>query len=203
MTDGHATPAGSEGATFVIRRKVLKLFGAAFYIRDPAGSLIGYCKQRAFKLKEDIRIYADEACTSEWITIKARSIIDFGSTYDVARPDGRVLGSLRRRGLASTFVRDSWLVFDAGGREVAQVREDGSALPVLRRFVDFVAVLFPQRYSLVRNDGAVLATFRQRFNPFIYQLEVRIAHADPAVEDALILAVGCLITAIEGYQAGG
>lgn len=203
MTDSHQTPAGSEPVAYTIRRKVFKIFGAAFYIRDSAGNLVGYCKQRAFKLKEDIRIYADEACTTEWITIQARSIIDFGSTYDVARPDGRVLGSLRRRGLASTFVRDSWLVFDPSGREVAQLREDGSALPMLRRFVDFVAVLFPQKFSLVRPDGKVLAAFHQKFNPLIYQLEVRIIDSDPAMEDAMILAAGCLITAIEGYQSGG
>ncbi len=47
------------GEHYTIRRKVLKIFGAAFHIYDPHGNLAGYCKQKAFKLKEDIRIYTD------------------------------------------------------------------------------------------------------------------------------------------------
>lgn len=50
------------GEAYTIRRKVLKLFGAAFHIYNPAGAVVGFCKQKAFKLKEDIRVYTDETC---------------------------------------------------------------------------------------------------------------------------------------------
>lgn len=79
------------GEQYTVRRKVFKFFGAAFHVYDPAGRIVGYCKQKAFKLREDIRIYTDESCTSELIVIKARSIIDFSSTYDVTLPDGTSL----------------------------------------------------------------------------------------------------------------
>ncbi len=68
---------------YIIRRKVFKLFGAAFHIYDTHGNLAFYSKQKAFKLKEDIRVYGDTEMTSELILIKARGVIDLGMTYDV------------------------------------------------------------------------------------------------------------------------
>ena len=76
------------GEMYTIRRQVLKLLGAAFHLYNPAGEVVGYCKQAALKLKEDIRVYTDESCAQELLTIKARSIIDFSATYDIALSDG-------------------------------------------------------------------------------------------------------------------
>jgi uncharacterized protein YxjI len=192
------------GESYTIRRKVLKIFGAAFHIYSPSGAVVGYCKQKAFKLKEDIRIFTDESCTTELLNIKARSMIDFGATYDVTLPDGTSVGSLRRKGLASTFLRDSWMVFDAGGRQIADLQEDGSFLAFARRYVDLVSLLYPQKFTLRRaNGGEEIARFRQHFNPFIYRLSVAILKDDPELDDLVILAAGCLITAVEGRQAGG
>jgi hypothetical protein len=191
------------GESYTIRRKVLKIFGAAFHIYDPEKQLVGYCKQKAFKFKEDIRIYTDESCTAELLVIKARSIIDFGATYDVTSPDGVVLGSFRRKGLASTFLKDSWLLFDAGGREIAALKEDGSILALLRKYVEYVSLLSPQRFTLTRLDGTALARYRQHFNPFVYRLSVAVLADDPQIDDLMLLAGGCLITAIEGRQGGG
>jgi uncharacterized protein YxjI len=192
------------GESYTIRRKVLKVFGAAFHIYDPQGSLVGFCKQKAFKLKEDIRIYTDESCKTEWLVIKARSVIDFGATYDVQLPDGSVIGSLRRKGLRSTLVRDSWLVFDGSGRQIAGLEEEGGSVLVLaRRYVDYISLFFPQKFALKRMDGSVVARFRQHFNLFVYRLSIAVEQDDPELDDLMIMAAGCLICAIEGRQAGG
>jgi uncharacterized protein YxjI len=193
----------APGESYTIRRKVLKIFGAAFHIYDAQGHLVGYCRQKAFKLKEDIRIYTDESCSAELLVIRARSIIDFGATYDVTSPEGTTLGSFRRKGLASTFLKDSWLLFDAGGRQIADLKEQGSFLAVLRRYIEYIAFLSPQRFTLTRADGTVLARYRQHFNLFVYRLGVTVLADDPQIDDLMLLAAGCLITAIEGRQSGG
>ena len=48
-----------EADSYMIRQKVLKLLGAEFHIYsdDSMQQLIGYSKQKALKLKEDIRVY--------------------------------------------------------------------------------------------------------------------------------------------------
>ena len=45
-----------ELTNYMIRRKVFRIFGGAFHIYDPAGQVVGYSKQKAFKLREDIRL---------------------------------------------------------------------------------------------------------------------------------------------------
>src|SRR5690349_19157229 len=95
---------------YTIRRKVFTLLGAKFHIYDPQGKLVGFSQQKAFKLKEDIRVYADEAKTDERLIILARQIVDFGAAYDVidAKTQQKV-GALKRKGWTS-IVRDSWIV---------------------------------------------------------------------------------------------
>lgn len=202
------------GEAYTIRRKVFKIFGAAFHIYDPAGKLVGYCKQKAFKLKEDIRIFTDEDCTSELLAIKARSIIDFGANYDVfvgggseggstGAGAGDSLGSFRRKGLKSTFFRDHWLILDRAGTQVAEMVEEGGFLSFARRYIDFVSLIAPQKFVLKKMDGSVVARYRQHFNIFVYRLSVAVEKDDPQLDDLMILAGGCLICAIEGRQSGG
>jgi uncharacterized protein YxjI len=192
----HAQP----GEQYTIRRKVLKLFGASFHIYAPDGSVIGFCKQKAFKLKEDIRIYTDESMSTELLVIRARSIIDFSATYDVLMPSGESLGSFRRAGLASTFVRDQWQAFDPAGRQIAELAEVGSFLAFARRFIDLIALLSPQVFNLTTTDGREIASFRTHFNLFVYRLSISIKADDNQLDDLMILAAGCLIAAIEGRQ---
>ena len=45
---------------YTIRRKLLKVFGASFQVFDPEGRQVASCAQKAFKLKEDIRVFEDE-----------------------------------------------------------------------------------------------------------------------------------------------
>lgn len=191
------TPAAGE--RYTIRRQILKLFGAGFHVYDANGRVVGYCRQRAFKLKEDLRVYTDESRSSELLSIGARSVLDFGATYDVRLPGGETIGSIRRKGLKS-LVRDEWSVLDADGGEIATLREDSGVLALLRRAIDLAAVLAPQRFELTRHDGAPLATYRQHFNPFIYRLGIAVHTEDEAVDDLMILALGCLVAAVDGRQ---
>lgn len=186
---------------YTIRRKFFKVFGASFHVLDEHGSVIGYCKQKAFKLREDIRLYTGEDMGEMLLALKTQSIIDFGATYTVTLPDGTTLGSLRRRGMRSSFVRDEWMLFDMNNAEIARVRETGSIAPIARRYVDFASVLLPQRYEVTRTrDDRIIAQLRQHFNPLIFRLGVEILEGDDEIDDLLILGLSCLIAAIEGRQ---
>ena len=111
---------------YLIRRKVLTVFGQKFHVYDGHGSLIGFSQQKAFKLKEDIRFYTDETMTDERLVIQARTMLDISAAYDVI--DGKTgnrVGMLQRQGFKSLF-RDEWHVFDeesapAFVRETAQI----------------------------------------------------------------------------------
>jgi len=193
----------AAGETYTIRRKILVLFGASFQIFDAEGTQIGYCRQKAFKLKEDLRICTDDSMTEEMMRIRARSVIDFAATYDVTLPESQgagTLGSLRRRGMKS-LVRDSWVIFDASGREIAKLQEDSVTAALFRRF--FGSMFFPQKFEITTPDGRKIATLRQHFNWFVYRFGIAIHESDELIDDLVILAAGCLIAAVEGRQGGG
>ena len=193
--------APRPGEQYIIRRKILKIFGAAFHVYGPDGSVVAYCKQKALKLREDLRLYTDETASQELLSMRTRHVIDFGATYDIEVAGVGTIAQLRRKGLSSTFVRDAWLVYNEEGREIATITERGAMLSFFRRYLEFIALFAPQQFDVVRTaDGSPLASFRQHFNPFVYRLSVSILADDPELDELALLAAGCLLAAIEGRQ---
>ncbi|RPI80171.1 MAG: hypothetical protein EHM42_12550 [Planctomycetaceae bacterium] len=183
-------------AEYTIRRQLFAVLHTNFFLEDAQGKQIGYCRQKAFKLKEDIRIFTDESMQDERIAIKARNIIDFGAAYDVH--DSRTnkkLGALKRKGWAS-MLRDTWIVMDEYDNEVGKIEEDSPTMALLRRFL---SNLIPQSFHLVDDSGEELAKFQQNFNPFLYRLKVTVED-DCHLPAMLVLSAGLLLAAVEGRQ---
>ncbi len=181
-------------AQYLIRRKILKLLGGAFHIYAPDGSLVLYSELKAFKLKEDIRLYADEGKTQELLTIRARSIIDFGATYDVVdATTGEKVGALRRKGMKS-ILRDTWLILDAQDAECGTIEEDSLPLALIRRFL---CKWVPQQFAVTLR-GQPAAGLKQNFNPFV--LKLTLTFNGDAFDRRLGLAAAILLAAIEGRQ---
>lgn len=183
--------------TYLIRRKVFSFLGAAFHIYDPSGRLIGFSKQKAFKLKEDIRVYTDESKQQELLVIKARNIIDFSASYDVFDPAANMLLGIWQRKGFSSMLRDKWALYDFNGVQIGEINEDQMSLALVRRFVCNV---IPQNYSLMYGSGQEAAAYSQCFNPFVFKLKVRI-NPGCTLSPHLILAGGILLAAIEGRQS--
>lgn len=187
---------------YVIRRKVFKIFGAAFHIYDLQGNLAFYSKQKAFKLKEDIRVYGDVEMTSELLCIKARGILDFGMTYDVIdSTTQQVVGSLRRKAWKS-FLRDSWNILDVNDQEVGTIQEESGALAILRRFIGgfFAQLVAPQKFVGYIGDFPVLE-FSQNRNPFVQKIQLDYGpDVNGLLDRRLGIAAAALLCAIEGRQ---
>lgn len=119
---------------YIIRKKVFSIMGAKLHIYNSSEELVLYSQMKAFKLKEDIALYTDESMTKELLRIKARNVIDFSATYDVHDSEtGEHLGSLRRKGLKS-IVKDEWVLLDSKDTEIGLIKEDSTAMALLRRF---------------------------------------------------------------------
>jgi uncharacterized protein YxjI len=179
-----------------VRRKVFKIFGGAFHVYDRDQHVIAYSKQAAFRLREDIRIFTDESMQTPLLTIQSRQIVDFSAAYDVVDArEGKKVGAARRKGWTS-ILRDSWELLDANDRPVGKVSEDSAGLALLRRFL---TNLVPQRFDVVDPSGRKQADLDQRFNPFVYKLDVTV-DSGSTIDRRLVLAAAVLIAAIEGRQ---
>lgn len=182
---------------YLLKRQVFALTGK-FRVFDPNGNLLLFSEQKMFKLREDIRVYADEAKTQEVLAIKARQIIDFSAAYDVIdSATGQKVGALRRKGLAS-MLRDEWEILDVNDNVLGKLFEDSMGLALLRRFL---TGLIPQNYDLLFGETRV-ADYRQNFNPFTYQLNIDFSmDAAHQLDRRLGIAAGILLAAIEGRQS--
>jgi len=157
---------------FLARRKVFTFLGAKFHLYDMEGNLVGFSKQKAFKLKEDIRLYRDESMSQEILHIRARQILDISAAYDVIdSASGKKIGALQRKGLTSAFLRDEWQILDANDRPFALVQEESTALALLRRYVGLVSLISPQKY-IVSVGGRQVGSIQQHFNPFVLKYTV-------------------------------
>jgi hypothetical protein len=83
VSTNHPIASRFSHQTYLVRKKLWQFFGASFYIYDPNGALVLFSKMKAFKLKEDIRVFTDETLQTEALSIQARSVLDFSSSYDV------------------------------------------------------------------------------------------------------------------------
>ena len=191
-----------EADSYMVRQKVLKLLGEEFHIYsdDSMQQLIGYSKQKALKLKEDIRVYSDEQKSTELICIKARSIIDFGAGYDISDSQtGEAICSFKREGLKSLF-KDSWKVMDSSGNQIGTLGEDTGILRLVRRFVPFASLLIPQEFVLSTGTGSIV--FTQKMNPLIHKMFVTNIQSS-GLDPRIVLAATMLLIAIEGRQGSG
>ena len=187
-------------ANYTTRKNIWAFLHQWFRILDPSGEVAFFTKMKAFKLKEDLRIFASDKQT-ELLKIEARKIIDLAATYDVTDlQTGEKLGAFRRKGLKSIF-KDEWLILDANDQEIGIITEDSGGLAFLRRFIGGITNLFaPQAHFGSIGQNYVLA-FRQTRNPFITKTYLDFSCDEHGMLDRRMgIAASVLFCAIEGKQ---
>ena len=180
-----------------MKRQVLALTGKIrLYTLDER--LVLYCQQKMFRLKEDIRAYADEDMSQELLYIQARNIIDFSAAYDVIdSTSSENVGVLRRKGFRS-LLRDEWELLDPQGRMLGVLCEDNVTRALLRRLL--LGTLLPQDYDILIGETRV-ADLRQRFNLFRYEMDIDFSmDTVRRLDRRLGIAAAILLGIIEGRQ---
>jgi uncharacterized protein YxjI len=147
-----------------------KFLTISSYIRvvDATGQLVSYVKQRAFRLKEDVTIFADEAQSRTLYHIKADRIIDIGATYSIVAADGRPLGAVRQRGMR-TLWRATYDILDEAGSAVGLIHEKDAWVKVIDGLIGeipFLGFVIQQwinpTYLIDGADGTTLLRMRKR-----------------------------------------
>jgi len=186
----------------MIRQKVLKLLGEEFHIYSDNSmqNLIGYSKQKALKLKEDIRVYSDEEKTVELLRIKQSGILDFKGNFEIIDgPSGQTIASIKRKALMS-IGKDSYKVIDTAGREVGEIAEDSLGLALVRRFIPFAAYVFPQKFAMTIGGASGNILYSQTVNPVVHKLMVS-GVSSSGIDPRIAAAGAILLIAIEGKQS--
>jgi hypothetical protein len=141
-------------------------------ITDSTGNLIFYVKQKLFKLKESVTIFADVDQTIPLYTLNADRVIDFSASYHFADNRGVPIGTVRRKGMRSLW-KARYDILNGGGPAMT-IQEanpwvkvlDGlfCEIPVIGMFSGYV---FHPEYVVAREDGTAL--MRLKKEPAFFQ----------------------------------
>jgi len=125
---------------------------------DAAGKEVLYVKQKAFALKEDVKVFSDQTMTKQLFQIKADKIIDFSANYSITTPEGVKIGAINRKGMKSLWSA-TYNIFDASGTQVGTLHEENPWIKVLDSFlsqIPFLGMLVNPAYLIDFKGSTVL-----------------------------------------------
>lgn len=136
-------------------------------ITDANGNLIFYVKQKAFKLKEAVTVFADTEQTRPLYTINADKIIDFSARYHFRDANGTDVGSVKRQGMKSIW-KARYDIFD-GETPVMTIAEENPWVKVFDALLGevpivgiFTGYFFHPAYLVAHTNGAPLMRLEKK-----------------------------------------
>jgi uncharacterized protein YxjI len=136
-------------------------------ITDANGHLLFYVKQKLFKLKEAVTIFADQAQTKPLFTIEADRVIDFSARYRFYDQNKIEFGSVKRQGRKSIW-KAHYDIYD-GEFVVSHIQEENvwtrvgdaffSEIPIIGLFAGYV---FNPTYLVARPDGTTVVKVKKQ-----------------------------------------
>ena len=174
-----------------------KLFAISsqVWVRDGDNRLRYYVKQKAFKLREAVTVYADEGQSSTLFRIEADRILDVSARYRIEDAGGAEIGALKRQGMRSFW--KAHYEIEQGGRPAFAIREENPWVKVLDGLFGSIPILsllsgylFHPAYVVSRGDGEqpLLRVVKQ---PALFEGRFRVESLAPgeAVPDLVVVAL--------------
>jgi len=145
---------------YKIRKKVVAI-ADQYWIEDGRGTQLGYSRQKLLRIKEDIRIFADDSMTREVFRIKQENIGDAWGTFAVVDSATEAcVGKLRRKALMSGMFADEYFILDPMNQQIGRVSERAGRA-TMRRWMPGGG-LVPEQV-VVEFYGKEVAEIKQQF----------------------------------------
>jgi uncharacterized protein YxjI len=168
-------------------------------VTDAQGNLIFYVKQKAFKLKDAVTVFADAEQTRPLYNINADKVMDFSARFHFTDQTGQQVGSVKRQGMKSIW-KARYDILD-GENSVMLIAEENpwtkvfdallGEVPILGMFTGY---LFNPSYQVTHTNGAVLMRLVKQ--PAFFESKFTVEkHAEmpPAEETRAVLSLLMMI----------
>lgn len=136
-------------------------------VKDGQGNEIMYVRQKLFKLKEVINVFANSQRSQSLYDIKADRIIDFSARYNFTDTAGAPIGAVKRRGLRSLW-KAHYDIYE-GDTVAFTIQEENpwvkvmdslfAEVPIVGLFTGYV---FNPVYIVSRTDGRQVMRLSKR-----------------------------------------
>lgn len=162
---------------FEVHQKITFLANEYRILKDGKSGqeLVGYAKQKRLALREQFTLFANESQTEVAATSKARSVMDFGPTFDIYAERGKPLAVFKKEFKKSLLI-STWSIYDYKMEKLLfKVYEKSTPIAILRRLWELIPwvqdfVPFPIRFhfSISSGDKVVgeyekITTFRDHY----------------------------------------
>lgn len=177
-----------------IRKKVLA-YANKYWIEDYNRNLLGFCKQKLFKLKEDIRIFTDDSESQELFRIKQEQITDMWGKFSVLdSTTGMKLGIIKRK-IISAYSKDQWEIYNNNEQLIGGIYESTLGRALTRKYVPGGA-LVPEKMTIELN-GQPIAEVNQKFKLIGDIWEMNCERVPPDFDRRVLLSTMLLMGTIE------
>lgn len=164
-------------------------------VTDASGDQIFYVKQKLFKLKEEVTVFADTAQTQPLYSINADRIIDFSAQYHFTDQAGTTLGSVKRDGMKSLW-RARYDLLNGSAPNLT-IHEENPWVRVLDGLVGEIPLVglvsgyvFHPAYLVDRADGTTLMRLQKEPAFFESKFSIRkLAEMQPTEETRVLLGL--------------
>lgn len=175
-------------------------------VTDAAGSLRYYAKQKAFKLREAVTIFADREQTRALFRIEADRILDISARYRITDAGGVEVGVLQRQGMRSFWRTHYDVQTGAGGRFT--IREENPWIKVADGFFSGIPIIgvlsgyvFHPAYTVSAADGRQV--LRVKKQPALFEGRFEISSPDASDPGTVeVLVIGALMMLLIERQRG-
>ncbi len=175
-------------------------FANDFTAKDADNNTVAYVRQKMFKLKEEISVFATENRTKLLFKIKADKWIDFSTAYSFTDSEGAELGKIARKGWASLW-KANYEIIDQHEKLQYHVREENpwtkvfdsllGEVPILSMFTGY---LFNPTYIVTDLEGNPIVRLKKEASFFGRKFVVlKLAEIDNDDKERIMLGLMMMI----------
>lgn len=171
-----------------------------FEATDVNGQVVAFVREKIFKLKDDVDVYADRSKTQRLFNIKANKWIDWSTSYKMTTDHGESLGRIGRKGWRSVW-KATYEIFDENDQKEFHVQEDNAWVKVGDSMLGEIPLLgmltgyfFNPGYSVTDNNGQKVAYIKKQKSFFGRRFKVeQYGFLSPAQEERITLGLMMMI----------
>lgn len=178
----------------------ISTFSNDFTATDANGIIVAYVKQKMFKLKEDIQVYADDSKSKVNYNIKADRWLDFSAAYSFLDNDGKEFGKIVRKGWRSIWKAEYELI-DQHERPQYVISEENAWVKVMDSLLGEIPILgiftgyfFNPSYALTNKNGDIIVRLKKQASFWGRSFEVeKLGEMDNDDDDRIMLGLMMMI----------
>lgn len=170
---------------------------------DAHGTLLAVVKEKKFSIRDEVRVFSDEARQQQTHTIKADGMLagalDFTAKRMITRFDGQTIGAVQAQGLRTLWAA-GYEVYDQAGQQRFHIKDDVPWLSIID--LPFIADYFINpTYTVSDSSGRPVYKVKKQRSMMSRKFTIEALGNQQSTDDELLL-LGMIQVILRERQRG-